>query len=99
MRTRRECRDWLPRLRWALRGAGLLGCAVAIVVTPELVASVQLLGGPLTPIGVESLSAYRVLALAAGASLLVLAELLPRLALHAASCCSGRSAVCCLSES
>jgi hypothetical protein len=66
-------------LRWVLRGAGLLGCAAAIAVTPELVCWALRGGEPLTPPGVEALLVYRALALAAGASLLVLAELLPRL--------------------
>jgi hypothetical protein len=70
---------WLVLLRWALRAAGLFGCVAAIVTTPELVRRVLRGGEALMPTGVESLYFYRVLALAGGAWLVVLAELLPRL--------------------
>jgi hypothetical protein len=62
-----------------LRGSGLLGCVAAIALTPELVSRLLREGRPLMPAGVEALLAYRALALAAGAALVVLAELLPRL--------------------
>jgi hypothetical protein len=68
-------------LRWSLRGFGVLLCAAALWVTPEVVAGAQ--GGePLTDVGVTSLFAFRVLSLLAGGVLLALAELLPKLALH-----------------
>ena len=73
---------WLVSWRWGLRGAGLLACAAALLLTPEIVASALHGGKPLTPIGIESLLAYRALCLAAGVSLLGLAELLPRVALQ-----------------
>ena len=71
---------WLVGWRWGLRGAGLLACAAALLLTPEIVASALHGGEPLTPIGIESLLAYRVLCGVAGLSLLGLAELLPRFA-------------------
>ena len=74
--------DWLPRLRWALRGAGSLACVAAVIVTPEIVAGARFPSEPLTPIGVESLGAYRALTLAAGISLLAFAQFLPRLAVN-----------------
>lgn len=75
-------RLWLVTLRWVLRGAGLLGGAAAIAATPELVSHALRGGTPLMTEGVESLLVYRWLALAAGACLLVLAEVLPRLDKH-----------------
>ena len=70
---------WLVMLRWMLRGVGLLGCTAAIAMTPGLVSRTLHGGAPLMPTGVETLLSYRALALAGGAWLLVLAELLPRL--------------------
>jgi hypothetical protein len=70
---------WLAALRWCLRGSGLLGCVAGIALTPELVSRLLREGEPLMPAGVESLLAYRALALTAGATLIVVAELLPRL--------------------
>jgi hypothetical protein len=72
---------WLVSLGWSLRGFGVLLCAAALWVTPEVVAGAK--GGePLTDIGVTSLFAFRVLSLVAGGALLALAGLLPKLALH-----------------
>ncbi len=73
---------WLVSLRWALRGAGGLACAAAMLASPELISSLLRDGAPLKAIAVESLHAYRTLAATAGISMLVLAEFLPRLALH-----------------
>ena len=66
-------------LRWILRSSGLLGCAAGIALSPELVSRLFRNGAPLMPPGVEALLAYRALALAGGAALIVVAELLPRL--------------------
>ena len=66
-------------LRWCLRGAGLLGCLAGFALTPELVSRLLRDGEPLLPEGVESLLAYRGLALTVGAAAIVVAELLPRL--------------------
>lgn len=71
---------WLVSLRWSLRAAGLLLFAAALWVTPELVAQTLHPGQPLTETGVTSLLAYRVISLFAGALVLALAELLPKLA-------------------
>lgn len=68
---------WLLSLRWSLRGAGLLGCISAMLLTPELVRAAANGGEALTPIGLESLLAYRLLAVLAGGALLVAAERLP----------------------
>lgn len=70
---------WLGMLRWMLRVAGLLGCTAAVAMTPQLVSRTLHGGVPLKPTGVETLLFYRALALASGAWLLGLAELLPRL--------------------
>jgi hypothetical protein len=80
-RTPRRPR-WLASLRFALRGAGALGCAAAMVATPQLISEMFRGGAPLTALATESLLAYRSLALAAGVALIALAEFLPRLVLH-----------------
>jgi hypothetical protein len=69
----------LAPLRWALRGAGLLGVAAALLATPELVTRALRDGEPLAPAGREALATYRALALLAGAGLIGFAQLLPRL--------------------
>jgi hypothetical protein len=75
----RRARPGLGALRWALRGAGLLGAAAACLVTPERVAEHLRAGESLSAIGCESLLAYRVLSGALGVALVALAESLPRL--------------------
>jgi hypothetical protein len=69
-------------LCWALRGAGLIGGAAAILVTPEFVSRAMHGGTPLHKEGIESLLLYRGLALAGGLAALVLAAFLPRLHEH-----------------
>jgi hypothetical protein len=73
---------WIVSLRWALRAAGCLACAAAILVTPELISEAFRAGAPLKTDALESLLVYRAVVLFGGASLLALAELLPWLVHH-----------------